>query len=117
MEQDPEPIYIPTQNPYINICTICGPSVIGDRGLVSFYVFPCGKDHLSHQVCFKEFIERQEAGCHQGCLCCVKEFGTPEPVEQKREYRGFNICRWFFVIVLFIFIGLLIWFSIIFGGR
>lgn len=106
-------IYIPVQNPYINICSVCGPTFVGDRGLVAFYIFPCGKNHLAHSHCFKEFIKKQE----EGCMCCIKEFGTPEPVEQKREYLGFNMCRGFFVITLFIFIGILIWFSIRFGGH
>ncbi len=68
------PFYIPVQ-PRNNACSHCSPEPNSQQ--VAFYTYPCHKQHLSHEVCFKNYM--QSHTWKRGCLLCVKEFGIPLP--------------------------------------
>ena len=68
------PYFIPTQ-PRNNACSHCFPTPSTIQ--VAFYTYPCGRQHLSHELCFNNYLQSQI--WKRGCLLCVKEFGIPLP--------------------------------------
>ena len=71
------PYYVPVQ-PRNNACSHCALNSPGpNSSRLAFYTYPCDKQHLSHESCFKIYMESHS--WKKGCLLCVKEFGIPLP--------------------------------------
>jgi hypothetical protein len=79
------PFYIPVQ-PHTNACSHCSPQPKSQQ--VAFYTYPCGREHLSHELCLKNYVTSE--AWKRGCIFCVKEFGIPLPqveVELRQHKR------------------------------
>jgi hypothetical protein len=95
------PFYIPTQ-PRNNACSHCSPQPNFQE--VAFYTYPCNKQHLSHEDCFKNYMNSNV--WKKGCLLCVKEFGIPIPqVEvELQEHKRVLRCGFYGYIALLVVI-------------
>jgi hypothetical protein len=70
-ETSPIPFYTPVQ-PKTNTCSHCWFTPRHSRYTVSFYTYPCGKQHLAHQKCFQTYSKAPITPCRM----CQREFGT-----------------------------------------
>lgn len=108
------PFYIPVQ-PHNNACYHCSPQPNSLQ--VAFYTYPCDKQHLSHEVCFKNYMESHV--WKKGCLLCVKEFGIPLPQAEVEleEHKTAIKCGAIGYLLLLLFICVTILFIVGFQQR